>query len=81
MSVNGFSSDVEYGCSFVSRKNCGGFSPRARRSRRCQAYKCVQYFERSNLSPASSSRTSMPFCVRFQAAMPPEAPLPITMTG
>src|SRR5262245_31137210 len=42
---------------------------------------CVQYEARSNLSPASRSRTSMPFCVRFQAAMPPAAPLPITTTG
>jgi hypothetical protein len=25
--------------------------------------------------------TSMPFRVRFQAAMPPEAPLPMMMTG
>ena len=42
---------------------------------------CVQYLLRSNFVPASSSTTLMPWRVRFQAAIPPEAPLPTTTTG
>src|SRR5262245_3865939 len=58
-----------------------GFSPRRVRSRHSQGFTWVQNFARSNLSPASSRSTSMPFWVRFQAAMPPAAPLPTTITG
>ena len=72
-------SDV--GCSAGSRTNGGGFWPASKRCCRSQGLTCVQNSRRSNLRPASSMVTFMPLRVRFQAAMPPAAPLPMIMTS